>query len=160
MLGCKCFGLSFAGNQPCVKHEPIDKEGGSLSTFSQSTDVPHPVVMFENKLYTSTNESTTEQLYTSIAIGDRPENFDQKSLHQMSDHDKPHTFAGQQVKLENQEAEEVRQGNHCLYVHHTLIVLFIVACAAYKFTMHLIHVKSIEGGIAAYSTCGLHMFRL
>ena len=116
--------------------------------------------MFENQLHTSIDKSTTEQSYTNIAMDDRPYNFDQEPHHQMGDHNKPHTFTLQQVKFENQEAEEVRQGNYCLYVHHTLIVLFIVACAAYKFTMQLIHVKSIEGGIFAYSTCGLHMFRL
>ena len=116
--------------------------------------------MFENQLHTSIEKSTTEQSYTSIGMDHLPYNFDQGPHHQISDHNEPHTFTTQQVKLESQEAEEVRQGNYCLYVHRTLIVLFVVACAAYKFTMQLIHVKSIEWGIFAYSTCGLHILRL
>lgn len=74
--------------------------------------MPYPVGIFENKFQTSSDKSSMEKSNTSVALGDLPCNF---AHHLMSDSDKPHTFTQQQVKLENQDLEEVGQGNYCIY---------------------------------------------
>ena len=60
-------------------------------------------------------------------MGDLPENFNQKSHHQTSDHDKAHTFIPQQVKLENQEAGELRQGTtYSVFLKFTVVQSILV----------------------------------
>ena len=105
MLQLKSFGVLFPDDQLLTKHEQINLEYDPPSTFSQSTDVPHPVGMFENKFHAASDESSAEQPCTSTAGDDLPDTFDQMSHNQVTDSDKPYTFTPAQLKLENQEPD-------------------------------------------------------
>ena len=96
------FWILFAGYLTSVNPESINKADGPFSTLSQSTEVPYPMGVFENKVH----PESLEQSYASATQDNLPESFGEESNHQDSSNDKPHTLTLAQIKTENKEADE------------------------------------------------------
>ena len=105
MVQLKSLVVLFPEDKSLMKPEPIDSAYGHLSTFSQSTDVPYPVTIFENKFNTSLYKDASEQPCTSSARDDLSDTFDEMPHNQVVDSDKSHTFTPAQLRLEDQEPD-------------------------------------------------------
>ena len=93
----------FADHQPSMTPDRVNTTDDPSSTISSSSDMPYPVCMFENKLQTRLDGSTTEQSDPNTAIGELPDTLDE-CAHQVS------TFIQAELKPENKDPEDVQQG--------------------------------------------------
>ena len=85
----------FADHQLTMKLDPINITDGPISTFPQSTGVPYPVNIVENKCHPGLDKRTMEQSYP---------NADKESYHTVSSNDQPRAFIPVQIKQEKQES--------------------------------------------------------
>ena len=115
MLGYFFVTEGQADHQPPMKTGLINITDHPLPTFSQSSDIPYPIVVFENKFQTSLDKSLNEQTSTSMAKYELRDTMDDNDIHfesngkshcyQISGSNKPHSFTSAKLKSANHEAD-------------------------------------------------------
>ena len=91
--------------QPLMKTDATNIGDSPHPTIFQSTDVPYPMELVENKFHTHVDKSAAEQSSASMTIEDLPDALDHNSHSQVSNSDEPYIVTPAQLKLENQEAD-------------------------------------------------------
>ena len=86
-----------------------------IATFSQSSNIPCPITMFENNFQTGLDKSPNEKISVNSAIDKLPDAMDDNNrcsesikeshCYQINNSVKPHTFTLGNLKSENEDAD-------------------------------------------------------
>ena len=122
------FVVDQAEHPPPLKIDLISRVDQPPVTFSQSTNLPYPMVMFANKFQTDVDKSPNihtsasiakDELSDTVDDNDRCLEFHQKyHCYQSSNSNKPHIFTSVKLKCENQGKSFTR--NECLTRHNQM----------------------------------------